>query len=152
MSALNSAYDANDGLDANLSLDELEQLLGDLDAMTLEQLRQVWRERFGQPPRLRSPDTLRHLIGWRLQTEAFGGLSLETRNALKARAPVRTSRLSDGAKLSREWKGRRYDVERTSDGFIYDGARYRSLSEVARVITGVRWNGPRFFGLRKEAA
>lgn len=134
-----------------MSLDDLERLLSDLDAMTLSQLRQAWSQRFGQPPRLRSPDTLRHLIGWRLQSEAFGGLSLETRNALRARAQVRNSRLSDGAKLSREWKGRRHDVERTSDGFSYDGASYRSLSEVARVITGVRWNGPRFFGLRKEA-
>jgi hypothetical protein len=139
-------------LEATLNLDELERLLSNLDAMTLSQLRQVWSQRFGQPPRLRSPDTLRHLIGWRLQSEAFGGLSLETRNALKARAQVRNSRLSDGAKLSREWKGRRHDVERTSDGFSYEGARYRSLSEVARVITGVRWNGPRFFGLRKEAS
>lgn len=135
-----------------MKVDELEQLLGALNAMPLSELRQVWRQRFGEPPRLRSPDTLRHLIGWRLQSDAYGGLSLETRNALKARGQPRISRLSDGAKLSREWKGRRYEVERTSDGFIYEGARYRSLSEVARSITGVRWNGPRFFGLRKEAA
>jgi hypothetical protein len=139
-------------LGATLKLDDLEQLLSALGAMPLSELRQLLRQRFGEPPRLRSPDTLRHLIGWRLQAEAFGGLSLETRNALKARGQQRTSRLSDGAKLSREWKGRRHDVERTSDGFIYDGARYRSLSEVARLITEVRWNGPRFFGLRKEAA
>lgn len=131
---------------------KLDELLDDLDAMSLGELRKVWRDRFGQPPQLRSADILRHLIGWRLQAESLGGLSLETRNVLNAKAQPKTSRLSDGAKLSREWKGRRYDVERTSDGFIYAGAAYRSLSEVARVITGVRWNGPRFFGLRKEAA
>ena len=132
--------------------DDLEEAVERLETMSLGELRQMWAEHFGPPPPLRSPDTLRHLLGWKLQAAAYGGLSLETRNALKASAPVKVSRLSDGARLTREWQGRRYDVERTADGFRYDGELYRSLSEVARVITGVRWNGPRFFGLRKDAA
>ena len=54
-------------------------------------------------------------------------------------------------RLVREWKGLRHEVEVTDDGVLYRGERYASLSEVARVITGVRWNGPRFFGLRGGA-
>ncbi len=134
------------------NFDVLDEAIERLETMSLGELRQLWSERFGLPPPLRSPDTLRHLLGWKLQAEAHGGLSLEVRNALKASAAVKVSRLSDGARLSREWQGRRYDVERTGEGFKYDGQLYRSLSEVARVITGVRWNGPRFFGLRKETA
>ena len=132
--------------------DDLDEAVERLEAMSLGELRQMWAEHFGPPPPLRSPDTLRHLLGWKLQAAAYGGLSLETRNALKAPAPVKVSRLSDGARLTREWQGRRYDVEHTADGFRYDGELYRSLSEVARVITGVRWNGQPFFGLRKAAA
>lgn len=54
-------------------------------------------------------------------------------------------------RLTREWKGRLCDVEVIADGFLFEGQRYDSLSEVAREITGSRWNGPRFFGLRKGA-
>ena len=57
-----------------------------------------------------------------------------------------------GTRLTREWKGVSHEVEVIRDGYIHAGARYRSLSEVARTITGSRWNGPRFFGLRTVAA
>ena len=60
--------------------------------------------------------------------------------------------LTPGTRISREWRGRTCDVEVTADGFLYDGHAYASLSEIARAITGIRWNGPRFFGLRKVKA
>ena len=61
--------------------------------------------------------------------------------------------LTPGALLSREWKGVRHEVTVAPDGQLHwEGGKYRSLSEVARAITGVRWNGPRFFGLREEGA
>lgn len=134
-------------------LADLPELFAAMDAMALDELRQVWRRHLGPPPPLRSADILRQLLGWRLQAAAHGGLSLETRNELRGLAGrLKAARLSDGARLTREWKGRQYDVERTSEGYRYDGRTYRSLSQVARAITGVRWNGPRFFGLRQGAA
>jgi hypothetical protein len=73
--------------------------------------------------------------------------------AIKAKPSTKTkTRLSEGARISREWQGRRYDVQATDEGYLFDGKRYRSLSHVARAITGVRWSGPRFFGLRQDAA
>ncbi len=125
-----------------------------LETLTLQDLREEWRARFGPPsPKHRSPDLLRRLIAWRVQAEIEGGLDRETRRALLRSAPARPAGpvLSPGVRLTREWKGRPYDVEVTADGFMFEGQRYDSLSEVARQITGSRWNGPRFFGLRKGA-
>jgi hypothetical protein len=124
-----------------------------LEALNLEGLRAEWRRLYGPPLKLRSPDLLRRLLAWRIQADHLGGLSPTVLAALKAKTPsVTKTRLSEGVRISREWQGRRYDVQATDDGYLFNGKPYRSLSEVARVITGVRWNGPRFFGLRQEAA
>ena len=125
-----------------------------LEVMDLAALRAFWVERFGAPhPRHRSPDLLRRLMAWRIQEAVSGGLDRATRKAvmgtgrLKAPGPV----LTPGVRLTREWKGRRCDVEVIDGGFLYEDTRYDSLSEVARKITGTRWNGPRFFGQRDGA-
>lgn len=124
---------------------EVERLAG----LDLQGLREAWPERFGSPPRLRSPDLLRSRLAWRLQAETYGGLDPETRKLLSKRtAPPRSPKLEPGARFVREWKGERHEAEITEEGVLYRGERYASLSEVARAITGVRWNGPRFFGLR----
>lgn len=123
-----------------------------LEGLDLAGLREVWRSRFGPPwPRHRSADLLRRLLAWRIQAEALGGLDRATRRTLLGASPVRAPGpvLSPGVRLTREWKGRLCDVEVIADGFLFEGKRYDSLSEVARQITGSRWNGPRFFGLRK---
>jgi hypothetical protein len=121
-----------------------------LARLNLEELRDTWRQRFGPPPSLRSPDLLRHALAWRLQAASFGALDPETRRQL--RRPVSSIPSAPppaaGTCLAREWKGERFEVEVTGDDFLHRGKRYASLSEVARAITGVRWNGPRFFGLR----
>lgn len=121
-----------------------------LARLDLEGLRDVWRRRFGPPPSLRSPDLLRHALAWRLQAANFGALDPETRRQL--RRPISSipsvPQPAAGTRLAREWKGERFEVEVTGDDFLHRGKRYASLSEVARAITGVRWNGPRFFGLR----
>jgi hypothetical protein len=118
--------------------------------MDLEGLRQVWRAHWGAPPRLRSPELLRHAIAWRLQAAAFGDIDAETSRRLRMKGCSRSSlSLAPGTRLTREWQGRICMVEVTSDGFRYDGMTYRSLSRVARIITGTRWNGRRFFGLDK---
>jgi hypothetical protein len=126
-----------------------------LATLTLQELRVRWCGLYGLPcPKLRSADLLRRLLAWRLQAEVEGGLTKETRRILlsKTRAKAPGPILTPGVRLSREWRGRVCDVEVVGDGFLYEGKPYDSLSEVARKITGVRWNGPRFFGLRKEAA
>lgn len=117
----------------------------------LKQLRVRWARRWGDYPRLRSVGLLRRIIAWRLQVEASGGLDAATRRMLLGRAAGAETRLTTGTILTREWLGTTYRVEVAGDTFIHDGRRWGSLSEVARSITGSRWNGPRFFGLRKAA-
>lgn len=126
-------------------------IAAELDAIAREDLRQLrvrWVKRWGNCPGLRSVALLRRIIAWRLQVEASGGLDASTRRMLSGRAAGAETRLVAGTILTREWLGIAYRVEVTDDGFIHDGRRWRSLSEVARAITGSRWNGPRFFGLR----
>jgi hypothetical protein len=124
-----------------------------LEGLGLDALRSEWRVRYGAPPLLRSPELLAMMLAWRIQAEAEGGLDAETRRALrrpvaKARAAPRPSA---GTKLVREWQGVRHEVTVVGEGgFVYRGERFGSLSQVARAITGTRWNGPRFFGLRAE--
>lgn len=121
-----------------------------LDGMPLEDLRAHWRRRYGAPPSLRSPELLGLMLAWRLQVEAEGGLDRDVRLALRRPVGARSGlEPVAGAKLVREWQGAAHEVVVMADGaFVYRGEQYRSLSEVARRITGVRWNGPRFFGLR----
>lgn len=123
-----------------------------LEALDLQGLRVEWRKRYGEPPKMRSRELLARLLAWRIQADAFGGLDATTIRLLKAeQLPPPKPLLSVGTRLSREWLGRRYDVDVLEKGFRYAGVDYRSLSEVARVITGTRWNGLRFFGLREPA-
>ncbi len=122
-----------------------------LVTLQLDGLRTIWASRWGRAPRLRSSGLLRAIIAWRLQAEAYGGLDVETRRRLKAKSVPRNGVLPIGSRVSREYRGVRHDVEIVAHGVVYDGHAYRSLSAVAREITGVRWNGPRFFGLRGEA-
>jgi hypothetical protein len=131
----------------------LEDDVRGLEAMDLELLRAEWRARYGAPPGLRSVDLLRRLLAWRIQADAYGDLDTELRRRLRSTSTPRRldQRVRPGARITREWQGRRCEVDVVHGGFVYAGIRYRSLSEVARVITGTRWNGPRFFGLRAEA-
>lgn len=121
-----------------------------LDRLDLEGLRAVWRKRYGAPPALRSVELLLLCLAWRVQAQASGGLSEETRRQLKRRGPVQAEGLSlgVGAVLSRHWQGDRVEVEVVDGGFRWNGTVYRSLSAAATAIAGARWNGPRFFGLR----
>lgn len=122
-----------------------------LARLDLNQLRLEWRQRFGEPPSLRSADLLRRNLAWRIQAGAFGGLDAETEAALDAKRSQRGPPLTPGMRLAREWRGVVHEVELIEDGIIYRGRQFESLSRVAREITGVRWNGPRFFGLRPTA-
>lgn len=120
-----------------------------LATLDLASLRDEWRRRYGEPPKMRSIEMLSRLLAWRVQSDAFGGLDTKTVRLLQAgKTPLPSVELEPGTILSRDWQGRQHPVEVTEDGFVYAGGTYRSLSEVARAITGTRWNGLRFFGLR----
>jgi hypothetical protein len=137
-----------------VSVEAINEEVRALARLDLEGLRDEWRRRYGWPPVLRSPDLVRHMLAWRIQVAAFGGLDSETRRRLRRSSvptPVSPGP-TPGTRISREWKGVSHEVEVTADGFTYDGRRFGSLSEVARTITGARWNGPRFFGLRAPEA
>ncbi|MFI4974811.1 MAG: DUF2924 domain-containing protein [Caulobacterales bacterium] len=123
-----------------------------LESMNLAALKDVWRGRWGPPPKLRSVELLRLIIAWRMQAAAEGSLSGETKARLRSTSIPRTPNPPAGTRLTREYRGVLYTVEILAGGVRHAGRTYRSLSEVAREITGTRWNGPRFFGLRNRDA
>jgi predicted site-specific integrase-resolvase len=133
---------------------QLEQLR----SASIEPLRETWNTVFNAPaPKAFGPDLLRRAVAYRLQERAFGGLPRQTVKFLEkliaqqaqGSKPHRQSarRMKPGAILQREWKGAVHAVTVLGDQFVYDGKSYSSLSEIARLITGTRWSGPRFFGL-----
>ncbi len=138
---------------------QLDQL-GELDP---EELRKRWRIVFGSdpPPRLRS-SLMVQAIAYRLQEKSLGGLKPATRRLLEkvaddvvAGRQVSTTtnkpRLRAGSILVREWHGTKHQVSVLKEGFLYRSKRYCSLSEIARTITGSRWSGPLFFGLKSPS-
>lgn len=121
--------------------------------LDLQGLRARWSQQFGPAPKLRSVELLRLMLAWRMQAEAFGGLDLPTRRALgrKTSGIPEGQSHGHGALFRRVWQGRVIEAIVDADGFRFEGKRYRSLSAIAEAVTGTRWNGPRFFGLRAGA-
>lgn len=130
--------------------EDIEALVARIGDMDLDQLRALWRRRYGAPPSLRSLPLMRMQLAWRVQAEALGGLDSATRKVLARTGSVEPEgkELGIGAQLSRGWQGKRIEVIVEEQGFRWEGELYPSLSATARAITGIRWNGPRFFGLR----
>lgn len=146
----------------------LAKRLAELETLNTAALRVEWRRLFrSQPPSL-SRDLLMRAIGHRYQEIAFGGLGKAAARRLRTLAgaagaasadtatssegdgrkvPAARAVLMPGARLVREWHGRTHSVTVTDAGFDYAGCSYRSLTEIAREITGTHWSGPRFFGL-----
>lgn len=133
-----------------MSSADVEASVAALDAMDLDELRDHWRRRYGAPPPLRSAPILRLLIAWRIQAEALGGLDDDTRRLIARSGPVEAEgkHLGIGAVLTRNWQGREVRVVVEEGGFRWEVELFPSLSAAATAITGSRWNGPRFFGLR----
>ena len=134
----------------------LDARLDDLETMSIAELKAQWRRVYTCPP----PHTrglLLLALGYDLQCKAIGKMSASTRVVLRSAeyGPSRSTPVPNGARLMRSWNGQTYVVETAEDGTIrWNNREWRSLSEVARAITGTRWSGPAFFGLRakKEAA
>lgn len=122
-----------------------------LARLDLEGLRDECRRRYGAAPKARSPELVRLSLAWRIQAEAFGGLDVVTRRRLRQApgAPARSDHLGVGSRITREWRGVLHEVDRVADGFRWNGKIYSSLSAVAKAISGVKRNGPQFFGLRE---
>jgi hypothetical protein len=122
-------------------------------SLQLDALRRQWRLLFGQvPPAGLTKDLLGRMIAARLQERAFGGLDRDSLRFLRSLAQhQRPSRrqLKPGTVLVREYQGRRHTVTTVRDGFDWEGTTYRSLSAIARAITGTAWSGPRFFALQR---
>ncbi len=148
---------------------EVEALRG----MTVAQLRPKWQEVFGERPRTSNKQHLWRRLAWQIQANAYGGLSdrakkridelipeavqwwesRKTSKDVEKPAPRKQPSAHDprlpkpGTILTRDYKGQRIEVEVLEDGFAYDGKTYRSLSAVARDVTGSHWNGFLFFGI-----
>jgi hypothetical protein len=121
------------------------------------ELKQMWRELYGKEPPALSRSYLISRLGYRVQELAFGGLKPATRAKLDALADALDPKAARkrvtngpvvGSQLIRTWRGTEHKVTVLADGFEWEGRPYKSLSAVARAISGTRWNGWAFFGLR----
>ncbi len=136
--------------------------LAALKAMTVKELKAEWAKLMGTPAPNNSHPYLQQRLAYRVQELTFGGLTKPVARMLDALADevegkkVRRSVIMDprspviGTRLVREWNGAEHVITVLTDGFEWQGRRYKSLSAVARDITGTRWNGYRFFGLREN--
>ena len=130
----------------------LKNRLVDLESLNISTLRSEWEQAVGEPAPNLSADLLRLGLAWRLQAKALGGLSRRAKAVIDAPPNINASAtpsplLSAGTRLVRDWRGVGHTVTVLEDGFDYDGRRWRSLTAIARHITGAKWSGPRFFGL-----
>jgi len=133
-----------------------------LENLSLDRLREEWRRLHQTPPPKRlSRDILLRGITYKMQVNAFGGLSKAILRKLQTSAPTEALSAKNrrprpsfkpGTRLVREWHGVTHTVVILADGVEWRGQRYRSLSVVAREITGAHWSGPRFFGLNGARA
>lgn len=143
--------------------DRVAREIDRLGLLPLRALREEWHRAFPdrQMPARLSRDLLVRTIAWKMQEEVFGRFPPALAKKLeKLSRQLRKSGTLDverqaivkpGTTLLREWKGQTYRVIAVEDGFIFRDQRFASLTEIACVITGTRWSGPRFFGLRQRS-
>lgn len=134
-------------------IEAIERQLAALEAMDGASLRELWRKDVSPTvPRI-SPKLLRLALAWEIQARAYGGMSRKTQQTLDqlARALTKTAPTQAGTRLVREWRGEAHVVTVGEDERIrWRDREFGSLSEVARAITGTRWSGPAFFGLKTK--
>ncbi|WP_310469053.1 DUF2924 domain-containing protein [Sphingomonas sp.] len=141
-------------------MSELDRKLAQLPSMSPAQLRALWRECWRRPAPEIGTDLLRRGIAWKLQSRVHGdlpngiGRTIDSSAERLRRGEELTGRspsLRAGSRLVREWRGKTHQVIVLDDGFEHEGRRYSSLTQIASAITGVRWSGPVFFGVKKRA-
>jgi Protein of unknown function (DUF2924) len=124
--------------------------LAELMGLNRNALIQQWQEIFGGPaPGWIQENLLREAIGWQMQAAKSGGLTATERRQLRSGIPSCSSQVYPGSRLIRVWKGETHQVAVLEDGYLYADKKWRSLSAIAEAITGTRWSGPVFFGLKK---
>jgi hypothetical protein len=142
----------------------LDLKLDDLNRLSRAGLRALWEQELGdKAPATLGRDVLALAIAYGRQERLYGGLTKPVANELdrlldrvlregsaKGRAVPPTPLPRTGTVLVREWQGTTHHVTIVNDAFLWNGETYRSLSSIARAITGTKWNGPRFFGMREE--
>jgi hypothetical protein len=136
--------------------------LAALKAMSVNELKTEWQALFDAPAPNNSRTFLESRLAYRIQELIYGGPDKQTRRLLDLLADevegtlTRKAQIADprnpvvGTKLLREWEGIEHTVTVLKDGFDWQGRKFKSLSAVAREISGTRWNGYRFFGLRER--
>lgn len=141
--------------------DRVRDEIAALDGMDLEDLRALWQKlyRTAAPKGFRR-ELLIRACGYQIQAKAYGGLSTKThRKLLKIAAQAEQGtfttagaprRLRPGTRLVREYAGKTHVVEVLPEGFAHEGKNYRSLSAIAKVISGTNWSGNSFFGLKRS--
>ena len=136
-------------------MSSIEAQLASLPSLSSAELGTLWGKLTGAPrPRI-SPSLLRLALAWEIQARAAGGLARQTRTRLEqlGSARTRTEVARPGMRLVRTWGGVAHVVTIDEHQVVHwDGRTWRSLSEVARAITGTRWSGPAFFGLKRKVA
>jgi hypothetical protein len=146
--------------DHNRAARELGKRLAALAELDYSELRVEWRRLYrAHPPKKMSRDLLELGVAWKLQEKALGGLGVSLKRRLADLAQTMATRgdlvkaravmLRPGARLVREWHGEMHEIVVLEDGYRWQGEHWRSLSAIARAITGTQWSGPRFFGLNK---
>jgi len=142
---------------------DLRAQLERLRSLKTSELRKMWRDSVGMPPHARvRRELLIPILAYRIQERALGGLKPATARRLRSIAEEfvsgkrnprkRELTTNPGTRMVRQWQGKLHEVITLESGFFYEGQRYGSLSEIARAITGTRWSGPAFFGLKKRTA
>ena len=137
-------------------MSDIKREIAGLRTLNRSALSARWRSVFGRdPPARLSRPLMQKAIAYEMQVKAFGGLSRRSTRILKAAAKRRDGnalplRPGKGTRLVREWNGVLHAVDVMDDGYLWQGQRYRSLSAIAAAITGTKWSGPRFFGLKGE--
>jgi hypothetical protein len=142
------------------SLDRIREALTRLPTCNRAELNAEWLRLYRtKPPARLGRNLLMAAIAYRLQEQVLGGLQPELRRQLRATAgrprhggepALAAPRLKLGTKLLRDWQGHTHEVVVGENGFLWQQAQYRSLSQIARAITGTRWSGPVFFGLKQR--
>ena len=130
--------------------DEQAEPLSAIARLSRGGLLERWQQDWGnEPPRYISRRLLELSAGWHMQCREAGGPDRELARLLRgSRDDVATRQaVKPGTRLVREWNGRTHHVEVLHKGFRWNEREYRSLSVIARKITGAHWSGPRFFGL-----
>ena len=133
----------------------------DLKDMSFTELKQLWRDYYQTEPPPYRRGFMAHALAYRIQELTYGGLASKAENHLndllaaakgtKTKRRVAPAKIPvAGTRLVREWKGERYEVVILENGFEFAGRKWNSLTAIAREITGTHWNGPVFFGLRRE--